>query len=194
MQGTGSVEDSLCSVLKEPTCETGKGDSGLRGQAIAMMSVLAKWYAAVVVGLLQEEPEPVEWRELYVGAEIGVSCEHVQALSTNIPQRHWEWQEDQRDGWGSVVPQVPNNVLELLGCVDGLRRGQTVRGVKDVHMHGVHGHVVAALWAEMDGRMSACLENCETEFRCSRCIRQGSVEAPVLWKSGQMRAVKRIGK
>ena len=28
---------------------------------------------------------------------------------------------------------------------------------------------------------SACFENSETEFRYSRCIRQGGVEAPVLW-------------
>ena len=25
-----------------------------------------------------------------------VNCEHVQALATNIFQRHWEWQEDRR--------------------------------------------------------------------------------------------------
>ena len=25
-------------------------------------------------------------------------------------------------------------------------------------------------------------ENCDTEFRNSRCIRQGGVEAPVLWR------------
>ena len=44
-----------------------------------------------------------------------------------------------------------------------------------------NGHVVAALREEMkDVRSSACFENSETEFRCSRCIRQGSVEAPVL--------------
>ena len=47
---------------------------------------------------------------------------------------------------------------------------------------GVHGHVAAALVAEMqDVEGSACFENCETQFRCSRCLRQGGVEAPVLW-------------
>ena len=45
-----------------------------------------------------------------------------------------------------------------------------------------HGHVVAALLAEMqDVKGSACFEHCETEFRYSKCIRQGGVEAPVLW-------------
>ena len=48
---------------------------------------------------------------------------------------------------------------------------------------GVHGHVAAALLKEMqDVRGSACFENCETEFRYSRCIRQGGAEAPVLWE------------
>ena len=44
----------------------------------------------------------------------------------------------------------------------------------------IHWHVVAALLEEMkDGRGTACFENSETEFRCSRCIRQGGVEAAV---------------
>ena len=48
---------------------------------------------------------------------------------------------------------------------------------------GVHGHLTAALLAEMqDVRGSTSVENCETEFRYSRCIRQGGVEAPVLWR------------
>ena len=43
-------------------------------------------------------------------------------------------------------------------------------------------HVVAALLAEMqDMKGSACFENCEIEFRYAKCIRQGGVEAPVLW-------------
>ena len=45
------------------------------------------------------------------------------------------------------------------------------------------GHLTAALLAEMqDVRGSASFENCETELRYSRCIRQGDVEAPVLWR------------
>ena len=56
-------------------------------RAVASLLVLVKWYATVLVGLLQEEPEPVEWRELHVGAERSVNCEHMQA--TNQLQRHW---------------------------------------------------------------------------------------------------------
>ena len=67
---------------------------------------------------------------------------------------------------------------------------------KVLSLTGVHGHVVAALLAEMqDVQGSACLEDCQTEFRYSRCIRQGGVEAPVLWgRVGQTRVVESRGK
>ena len=44
----------------------------------------------------------------------------------------------------------------------------------------VHGHLTAVLSAEMRD-VGRCFEKSETEFRDSRCIRQGGVEAPVLW-------------
>ena len=69
----------------------------LRGfRAIALLGVFSKWYTTVLVDLLHKEKEPMEWRKLHVGAERGVNCEHMQALLTNILQRHWEWQEDRR--------------------------------------------------------------------------------------------------
>ena len=45
-----------------------------------------------------KEKEPIEWKGLHVGDERGVNCLHMQALVTNIFQRHWEWQEDRRTG------------------------------------------------------------------------------------------------
>ena len=74
-----------------------KLEKGLRGfRAIALLSVFCKWKTTVLVDLLHEEKEPVEWKLLHVGAERGVNCEHLQALVTNIFQRHWEWQEERR--------------------------------------------------------------------------------------------------
>ena len=53
---------------------------------------------------------------------------------------------------------------------------------KILTLTGVHGHLTAALLAEMqDVRGSASFENSETEFRYSRCFRQGGVEAPMPW-------------
>ena len=57
---------------------------------MALMSVLTKCYATTVVLLLSQEKEMGEWRELHVGAERG---EHMQALVTNLLQRHLQWQD-----------------------------------------------------------------------------------------------------
>ena len=62
-------------------------------RATALMSVLTKWYAAVVVGLLHEEPEPIEWKELQASNVCTLSkfhkieCEavNVQHSQTNKP-------------------------------------------------------------------------------------------------------------
>ena len=69
--------------LKKPDAKTDKGLRGFR--AITLLSVFSKLYATVLVDLLHEEKELVEWRMLHVGAERGVNCEHMQAL-----ERHWE--------------------------------------------------------------------------------------------------------
>ena len=53
--------------LKKPDPRLGKG---LRGSwAIALISVLFKRNAAVLVGLLHDEQEPIEREGLHVGAE-----------------------------------------------------------------------------------------------------------------------------
>ena len=52
VQGSCSVEDYAFSFHDETRYETGKGIWEVRGNAL--MAVLAKWYAAVVVGMLLE--------------------------------------------------------------------------------------------------------------------------------------------
>ena len=74
--------------IKKPDAKLQKGLRGFR--AIALLSVFSKWKTTVLVDLLHEEMEPVEWDWLRVEAERGVNCEHMQALLTNRFQRHWE--------------------------------------------------------------------------------------------------------
>ena len=62
------------STFKKLDAKLEKGDSGVR--ALALMSVLAKRHAAVVGRLLQEA-EPIEWKELHIGAERSVNCDHM---------------------------------------------------------------------------------------------------------------------
>ena len=56
--------------LKMPDARQEKNLRGLR--AVALMCVLSKWYTLVLVGLLHEETEPIEWEGLHVGAGRGV--------------------------------------------------------------------------------------------------------------------------
>ena len=70
-----------------------------RGSVVSLRllyCVFSKWYTTVLVDLLHEEKEPIEWMSLHVGAERGVNCEHMQGLLTNLLQKHWEWQENRR--------------------------------------------------------------------------------------------------
>ena len=64
-----------------------------------------KWFAAVVVCLLQED---VEWRELHFGAERGLNCEHMQALLGVA--------KGSEGGLGPRVLQALNNVLVQSGA------------------------------------------------------------------------------
>ena len=77
----------------------------------------AKSYAAVVVGLLQEEPEPIEWKDLHVGAKRGVNCEHRQAWGI-IHKRNWEVAGGSEGGLDSQVLQIPDCVRGQLGHAD----------------------------------------------------------------------------
>ena len=115
-----------------------------------------------------------------MGAEKRFNCENMQALLTI----------------GARVPQTQHGLRGELGRENGVERAETSVVSRIQSLTGVHGHVAAALLVEMqDVQGSACFENCETEFRYSRCIRQGRVEAPVLWGArGQIRVKESRGK
>ena len=44
--------------------------------------MFSKWCITVLVDLVHEEKEPIEWLSRHVGAERGVNCEHMQGLLT----------------------------------------------------------------------------------------------------------------
>ena len=99
--------------------------------------------------VLHEQKEPSEWRRLHVGAEREVNCEHMQALVTNIFQRHWEWQEDrhidlQREGF-----RCNTVFMESWGVKTAFDGAKPSVVSKILTRTGVHGHLTAALLAEM---------------------------------------------
>ena len=150
--------------LKKPDA---KLEQGLRGfRAIALLNVFSKWYATVLVDMLHEEKEPSEWKRLHVGAERGVNCEHMQALVTNIFQRHWKWQEDRRPDLRPGLYWYDTAFMAILDVKTAFDVVKPSVISKILTLTGVHGHLTTALLAEMqDVRGSASIENCETEFR-----------------------------
>ena len=97
---------------------------------------------------LHEEKEPIEWRSLHVGAEREVNCEHMQASLTKKTAATLGVARGSPDQSGTRILQMQHGVHGELGREDGVRRGQAVSGIEG-SLTGVHGHVVAALLAEM---------------------------------------------
>ena len=128
--------------------------------------VLAKWYAAMVVRLLHEEPEPTEWKESRVWVERGVNYGHMQALLTNILQRHWVWHQDRRGAWVPGFFKCQTAFMASLDVKTPFDVAKPSVVSRKLTYVGTRGHVVEALLEEMkDVRGSACSENCDTGFR-----------------------------
>ena len=86
-----------------------------------------------------------------------------------------------QDRLGSSILPIQDGFHGKLGREDGVGRGETLLSGIEGSISDESTDTVAALLGGMqDVQGSACFEN-ETEFRFSRCIRQGGVEAPVLW-------------
>ena len=66
-------------------------------------------------GMLQEESEPVEWRDLHVGCERGANCEKMQALLSYVLQRHWSGKRTQGMA-GFQGFTVPDNTWPAWMC------------------------------------------------------------------------------
>ena len=117
--------------------------------------------------MLMDEGDPMERSKLNVGAERGVNCEHVQVLVTEGlgMARGQEGQGNSRDGQAQCGIYVSLAVRTTFGVGKPSLVAQIL-----THAGRDDGH---------EG--SAGSENCEARLRYTRCIRQGSVEAPVLW-------------
>ena len=108
--------------LKKPDAKLEKGLRDFR--AIALLSVFSKWYTKVLVHLLHEEKEPIEWRSLHVGAERGVNCEHMQAVLNG----------GKIVGSATRVLQISHGFYGESGRENSVRRGQGLSGIKDSHL------------------------------------------------------------
>ena len=113
---------------------------------------------------------------------LGSEIINFQAWLTNILQRHWEWQEDRRTDLGPGFYRYNTAFVASLDVKTSFDVAKPSVVSRILSLTGVHDH-------------AAAVENGETNLRCSRCIRQGALEAPVLWRAcGQIRGVESRGK
>ena len=83
--------------------------------------------------------------------------------------------ERQEDRWKDLEPgllKYKTTVKESFGATTACDEAKPSVASNILSLIGVHGPVMAALLAAMkDVTGSACIENCETTFRYSKCIR-----------------------
>ena len=127
-----------------------------------------------------------------------VNCEHMQALVTNVLERHWSGRSKWVPGFNKYQTTFMAS-LDVRAAFDVAKPRLVARMLT---MMDVHAHVVAMLEEMKDVRGSACFENWETEFRYSKCSRQDRVEAPVLcrnvaecvlWRAEEKRKARGMG-
>ena len=164
--------------LKKPDAATTKGIGS--HWAIALTSEMSKCYASCVLLRLEKERGLGKFRSLHIGGVNGISCQYLQALTTNLLQKHGERQEERNPVMrhGTVVrPAMYLASLDIRTAFDEAKPKHVAWILDD---HNTHGWLIAALLREMSELSgTASFESVESRFSF-RCLRQGSVEAPRL--------------
>ena len=155
------MEDRETDLLEETRRCPRKGIRSYR--AIALTSVMSKWYASCISLRLEKEKEPEKWKNLHVGGADGISCQHLQVMMTNVRQKHWEWQEERNPvkKHGTVVR--PTMYLASLEIKTAFDEAQPEHVANIMDNHNTHGWIIAALLREMSGLsgkdMFECVES-----------------------------------
>ena len=107
--------------LKKPDDKLDKGFRGFR--AIALLSVFSKWYTTFLVDLLHEEKKSIEWRNLHVGVERGVNCEHMQGPGDKYTAETLGMSGRRSDRLAARFLQIQHGLYGKLGREDCIRCG-----------------------------------------------------------------------
>ena len=104
-------------------------------------------------------------------------------MVTNLLRKHWEWQEERNPVMrhGTVVrPTMYWQAWTSRRPFDGAKPKHVA---KIMDNHNTYGWIIAALLREMSGLSGKAIFECvESSFAFNRCLRQGSVEARILWQ------------
>ena len=177
MESPSSSKVVKLVFLKKPHAAPTKGIRSYR--AIALTLVVSKWYASRVLLRL----EPWKLRSLHMGGVIGISCQHLQVLTTNLLQKHWQWQE------GSLTVVRPTMYMASLDMRTAFDEAKPKHVARILDDHNAHVWLIAALLRKMSGLSgTASFESVESRFSFNRCLRQGSVEAPACGRRWRVRS------
>ena len=93
---------------------------GIRScRAIALTSVMSKWYASCVMMRMKKENELETWRRLNK-----ISCQHLQVLVTNFFYKKWRMTRGEISHAETWQRCAPNNVYGKLGHQGSFRWGE----------------------------------------------------------------------
>ena len=169
------------AFLKEPDAAPTFGIKSYK--AIALTSVMSKWYASCELLRMEKEKEPRLLRSLHMGGVDGKRCQHLHILMTNFLQKHLEWQEERHPVMKHGTEARPTMYLASLNIRTAFDEAKPKHVARIFDDHNTHGWLIAAVLREMSGLSgTASCESVESRFRFNKCPRQGSVEAPRLWK------------
>ena len=95
---------------------------------------------------LEEGKKPGKLRILHMGGVIGISCQHLQVLTTDVLQKHWECQEERNPVMkhGTVVrPTMFLVSLDIKTAFDEAKPKHVARILDD---HNTHGGWLRPFW------------------------------------------------
>ena len=75
---------------------------------------MSKWYASCLLLRLEKEKEHGKCKNLHVGGVDGISCQHLQVMVTNLPQKHWERLEERNPVMRHGTEVRPTRYLAIL--------------------------------------------------------------------------------
>ena len=184
MESPNSWKIVKIGLLEKKDAEPKKGIRSCR--AIALTSVMSKWYASCIILRLEKEKN---LRKLEESASWRSRWEKLPAFASDddeLTEKTLGMQEERNPTLkhGSAVrPTMYLASLDIKTAFDEAKTKHVAQMAQIFDSHDTHGWLIAALLREMSGLSgTAMFELVESSFVFNRCLRQGSMEAPRLWQ------------
>ena len=130
--------------LRKPGAASQQGIRSYR--AIALSSVMSKWYASCIILRLERSKEPENWKNLHFGGVAGTNCQHLQVMMTNLLQKHLERQDE-----GNPVLRHRSVGRPTMHLKTAFDEAKPKHVAQILDYHDTHGWLVAALLCKMSG-------------------------------------------